>query len=118
LAKLTDVTVYTFLLPFQGRQLPQAILCSTDPAKSWAAVMLNADTTGLNSQADCPTALDRNLQLARQLGVNGTPTMFYADGTRTTGYVPGTEVERRIAAAAAVGSPVATSKPITQEKAP
>ena len=118
LAKLQDVTVYTFLLPFQGRQLPQAILCSTDPAKSWQAVMLNADTSGLNSQADCPTALDRNLQLARQLGVNGTPTMFYADGTRTTGYVPGTEVERRIAAAAAAGSPVATSKAITQEKAP
>ena len=118
LAKLQDVTVYTFLLPFQGRQLPQAILCSTDPAKSWQAVMLNADTSGLNSQADCPTALDRNLQLARQLGVNGTPTMFYADGTRTTGYVPGTEVERRIAAAAAIGSPVATSKAITQEKAP
>jgi hypothetical protein len=44
--------------------------------------------------------------------------MFYADGTRTTGYVPGTEVERRIAVAAAVGSPVATSKAITQEKAP
>lgn len=118
LATLQDVTVYTFLLPFQGRQLPQSILCSADPAKSWQAVMLNADTSGLNSQADCATAIDRNLQLARQLGVNGTPTMFYADGTRTTGYVPGTEVERRIAAAAAVGSPVATSKAITQEKAP
>ena len=80
--------------------------------------MLNADTSGLNSQADCPTALDRNLQLARQLGVNGTPTMFYADGTPTTRYVPGTEVHRRIAPPAAVGAPGATSKAITQEKAP
>lgn len=118
LAKLQDVTVYTFLLPFQGRQLPQAVLCSADPVKSWQAVMRNADTSGLNSQAECATPLDRNLQLARRLGVNGTPTIFYADGTRTTGYVPGVEIERRIAVAAAVGSPVTTSKAITQEKAP
>ena len=118
LAKLQDVTVYTFLLPFQGRQLPQAVLCSPDPVKSWQAVMLNADTTGLNSQAECATPLERNLQLARQLGVNGTPTIFYADGTRTTGYVPGAEVERRIAAAAASRAPVANAQAITQEKAP
>jgi thiol:disulfide interchange protein DsbC len=117
LAKLQDVTVYTFLLPFQGRQLPQAVLCSADPVKSWQAVMLNADTSGMTGQADCATPLDRNLQLARQLGVSGTPTIFYADGTRTTGYVPGAEIERRIASALAVGTPVANSKAITQEKA-
>jgi thiol:disulfide interchange protein DsbC len=117
LAKLQDVTIYTFLLPFQGRQLPQAVLCSADPVKSWQAVMLDADISSLNGQADCATPLDRNLQLARQLGVDGTPTIFYADGTRTTGYVPGTEVERRIAAAAASGTPVANSKAVNHEKA-
>jgi len=73
---------------------------------------------GLNSQAECATPLERNLRLARQLGVNGTPTIFYADGTRTTGYVPGAEVERRIAAAAASRAPVANAQAITQEKAP
>lgn len=117
LAKLQDVTVYTFLLPFQGRELPQAVLCSVDPVKSWQAVMLDADTSSLHGQADCATPLDRNLQLARQLGVDGTPTIFYADGTRTTGYVPGTEVERRIASAAASATPVANSKTVNQEKA-
>lgn len=117
LAKLQDVTVYTFLLPFQGRQLPQAVLCSADPVKSWQAVMLNADTSSLNGQADCATPLDRNLQLARQFGVTGTPTIVYADGTRTTGYVPETEVERRIASAAASGTPFANSKAVNQEGA-
>jgi len=114
LARLQDVTVYTFVLPFQGRQLPQAVLCAADPVKSWQAVMLNADTSGLNGQADCATPLDRNVQLARQLGVNGTPTIFYADGTRTTGYVPGAEIERRLAAAVTGDAPVANSKSANQ----
>ncbi|WP_128002272.1 DsbC family protein [Piscinibacter defluvii] len=117
LAKLPDVTIYTFVLPFQGRQLPQAVMCSADPVKSWQAVMLSADTTGLNTQADCATPLDRNTALARQLGVNGTPTVFYADGTRTTGYVPLSEIERRLASVSAPGVPVAKAKTSTQEKA-
>jgi thiol:disulfide interchange protein DsbC len=110
LAKLQDVTIYTFVLPFQGRQLPQAVLCSTDPLKSWQAVMLDAASSGLDSGADCATPLDRNLALARQLGVNGTPTVFYADGTRTTGYVPLSEIERRIAAVVANGVSLANAK--------
>ena len=69
---------------------------------------------GLTGQADCATPLDRNVQLARQLGVNGTPTIFYADGTRTTGYVPGAEIERRLAAAVTGDAPVANSKSVTQ----
>ena len=116
LAKLQDVTIYTFVLPFQGRQLPQAVLCSTDPVKSWQAVMLNADTSGLNGQSDCSTPLDRNVALARQLGVNGTPTVFYADGSRTTGYVPLSEIERRIVAVASAGGALAKAKTSGQEK--
>lgn len=116
LAKLQDVTIYTFVLPFQGRQLPQAVLCSTDPVKSWQAVMLNADTSGLNGQSDCATPLDRNVALARQLGVNGTPTVFYADGSRTTGYAPLSEIERRIVAVASASGALAKAKTSGQEK--
>jgi thiol:disulfide interchange protein DsbC len=32
LAKLKDTTIYTFVVPFQGRQLPQQVMCSPDPA--------------------------------------------------------------------------------------
>lgn len=61
--------------------------------------MVKGDSGGLTGQADCQTPLDRNLQLARQLSVSGTPTIFYADGSRTSGYVDVAEVERRIAGA-------------------
>lgn len=99
LAKLKDTTIYTFVVPFQGRQLPQMVMCSQDPAKAWHALMVKGDSGALTGQADCPTPLDRNLQLARQLSVSGTPTILYADGSRTSGYVDVAEVERRIAAA-------------------
>lgn len=120
LGKLQDTTVYTFVIPFLGRNLPQAVLCAPEPAKAWQALMLNGDTSGLSQQAECASALDRNLQLARQLGVSGTPTLFYADGSRTAGYVPVSEVERRIAAAVQPGSRQANARPIppASEKTP
>jgi thiol:disulfide interchange protein DsbC len=99
LATLHDVTIHTFVVPFQGRQLPQAVLCSPDPARSWRALMLQGDASGFEAGAECASAIDRNAQLARQLGVNGTPTLFYADGSRTTGYVVAAEIERRLDAA-------------------
>ena len=119
LSKLQDVTVYTFVLPFLGRQLPQAVLCAADPGRTWRALMVDGDSSGLSQPAECSSALDRNLQLARQLGVSGTPTLFYADGTRTAGYVPVTEVERRIAAVDVAGRQASGARPATNvEKTP
>lgn len=110
LAKLQDVTIYTFVIPFQGRQLPQSVLCAADPSKAWHALMLDGDSSGLSPRADCASPLDRNLELARQLGVSGTPTLFYADGTRTAGYVAVSEIARRVAASSSTAGPVAGAK--------
>lgn len=101
LAQLQDVTVYTFLVPFQGRELPQAVWCATDRAKAWQSLMLRNDPSGIAERPACANPIDRNLQLARQLGVVGTPTLVYADGSRTDGYVAAAEVERRLAQVAA-----------------
>lgn len=119
LMKLNDTTIYTFVVPFQGRQLPQVVLCSPDPSKAWHALMVKGDSSALPQQAECASALDRNQQLARQLGVSGTPTLFYADGTRTSGYVDSNEVERRVAAATvAAGQKVSARSGSVQEKTP
>ena len=114
LAKLQDVTVYTFVLPFLGRELPQAVMCSPDPAKAWLAVVRDGETLSSSQQTACESPLDRNRDLARRLGVNGTPTIFYSDGTRTSGYAPLAEVERRIAAASNGASPVARATTTTR----
>jgi thiol:disulfide interchange protein DsbC len=116
LAKLQDVTIYTFVIPFQGRALAQSLLCSPDPTKAWQALMLNGDSSGLASNADCASSLDRNLQLARQLGVSGTPTLVYTDGSRTTGYTVASEIERRVASSPTTTSPVARATSHPTEK--
>ncbi|MEO8248115.1 MAG: DsbC family protein [Burkholderiales bacterium] len=103
LARLPDSTVYTFVVPFLGRPMAQKVLCASDPGKAWHQLMVKNDQSALSEGAECASALDRNLQLARQLGVSGTPTIFYADGTRTPGFAPLQEVESRVAAAATAG---------------
>ena len=119
LEKLQDVTVYTFLVPFQGRALPQTVWCSTDRTKAWHQLMLRGEAPAPGAQADCTTPLDRNLQLARQLRVNGTPTLVYSDGLRTDGYVDAQEVERRLAAATGrSGTQASVGSAAVQERLP
>jgi len=95
LAGLDDVTIYTFLVPFQGRARPVSIWCAADREKAWHQFMLQGDTSLLRPAGDpaasrapeCDNPLDRNLALAQRLAVQGTPTLVWADGSRTDGYV-------------------------------
>lgn len=87
LSGLDDVTIYTFLVPFQGRARPLSIWCAPDPEKAWQRFMLQGDTSQLDPAAACDHPLERNLALAQRLGVQGTPTLVWADGSRTDGYV-------------------------------
>jgi len=106
LARLEDVTVYTFLIPFQGAVNPVAIWCAADRALAWQRFMLQGDNSLLGTQA-CDHPIERNLALARRLGVQGTPTLFWADGSRTDGYVGHEVLEARLnrASATAEGRP-------------
>ncbi len=114
LASLDNVTAYTFLLPFQGEARPIAIWCAADRERAWRQWMLQADSSPLQPNAHCEHPIARNLDLARRLGVQGTPTLFWADGTRTGGYVGRSVLEAKLAEAAKV----ATSKLATSEKRP
>ncbi|UEC01774.1 DsbC family protein [Burkholderia vietnamiensis] len=98
LAGLDNVTVYTFLVPFQGEGRPISIWCATDREKAWRQWMLQGDASQQNATTRCEHPIGRNLALARQLGVQGTPTLFWADGSRTDGYVGRSVLEARLAA--------------------
>ena len=95
LARLDDVTVYTFLVPFQGAAKPMAIWCAADRAQAWQSYMLQGDSALLGTQT-CDHPIERNLALARRLGVQGTPTLIWADGSRTDGYVGHEVLEARL----------------------
>jgi thiol:disulfide interchange protein DsbC len=87
LEALDDVTIHTFLVPFQGESRPIAIWCSADRVSAWRQWMLHSSSAELRPETHCAHPIARNLALARALGVRGTPTIFWADGSRTDGFV-------------------------------
>ena len=114
LASLDNVTIYTFLVPFQGEARPVDIWCAADRERAWRQWMLQADASLMQPGAQCEHPIARNLELARRLRVQGTPTMIWADGSRTDGYVGRSALEARFAE---VGN-VAAAQPVKTEKRP
>ena len=96
LASIDNVTVYTFLVPFLGEAKPIAVWCATDREQAWSHLMLRGDGSLLNTGSGCAHPIARNLALAHQLGVQGTPTLIWADGSRTDGYVDRGVLEARL----------------------
>lgn len=99
LAGLDNITVYTFLVPFQGHDKPIAVWCAADRELAWQRLMLQGDASLLNATASCDHPVDRNLALAHRLGVQGTPTLIWANGSRTEGYVERAVLEARLSQA-------------------
>jgi thiol:disulfide interchange protein DsbC len=105
LAGLDNITVYTFLVPFQGQALPMAVWCAADRERAWQRLMLQGDTSLLDPTATCEHPVQRNLALAHRLGVQGTPTLIWADGSRTDGYVDRAGLEARLSRVALEARP-------------
>lgn len=101
--KLDNVTIYTFLYPLVGLH-PDApaksrrIWCAKDRYEAYWAYM----EKGLlpDNDGSCPNPVDRNVQLGASLGINGTPTIITGDGAMVPGFVPASELERRLSAGA------------------
>lgn len=95
---LKDVTVYTFLYPVLGDdsyEKSKAIWCAADRSKAWTEWM-TAGKALPAIPAKCDTSgLDKSAQLGRKLRINGTPAIFFANGERIGGYIPGAEIEKR-----------------------
>ncbi len=88
LDQLKNVTIHTFLTPFGAVSDPKrgektaVVWCSKNTNKLFHKAMAGEPITGI---ADCETPIVRNLKLAEKLYIRGTPTMFFADGSRVVG---------------------------------
>ena len=98
LAKMTDVTVYTFLLPIlspDSADKSRAIWCSRDRAKAWDQVMTRGAIT--DQAKACDTPLEKNKAMAQRLNIHGTPAIYLASGQQLGGYVPAQQIEQAFA---------------------
>lgn len=97
LAKVEDVTIYTFLLPILSQDSidkSRAVWCAKDRAKAWDDLMLKAALPeGGNA---CNTPIEKNLQLMRRFGIRGTPAIYLANGQQIGGYVPAEKIEQAL----------------------
>ena len=97
LAKVDDITVYTFLFPIlsqDSKQKAQAIWCSADKSKAWNDLMLNGKVP---VAASCDTPIEKNLAFARKNNITGTPTLVFANGERVPGAVSAEQLEKMLA---------------------
>jgi len=106
LAKLQDVTIYTFLYPILGpdsNAKSKDIWCAQDSAKAWRAWMVEG-VTPPKSIGQCDTAaLERNVAFGKKHRVQGTPAAVFEDGTRVPGAVSLEQLEKALAGAAKKG---------------
>jgi thiol:disulfide interchange protein DsbC len=96
-AEVDNVTVSVYLYPILGadsKEKSKKIWCSKDRAAAWHDWMTNqvASTGGV---MPCDTTpLDRNMDYGQRYRIEGTPTLFLADGRRVPGAVDAKQVEK------------------------
>lgn len=98
-AKITDVTIYTFMFPIDSlhpdaARKSKAVWCSPDRAKAWDE-LINKKIEPKNP-GTCDTPIPKLLELGEKLGVRGTPALFFADGKRVPGLIPAEQLEKHL----------------------
>lgn len=97
LAGLENVTIYIFLYPVLGQnsyEKSKAVWCSKDRVKVWDEMMLNGNPP--KNAGACDTPIERILAFGRKQGINGTPTLFFADGRRVTGAISADQLRKLV----------------------
>ncbi|MCM8593827.1 DsbC family protein [Accumulibacter sp.] len=101
MAKLDNVTIYTFLYPIlspDSLEKSNQIWCAPDRAKAWNEWMIEGKVPP--GKGDCDTtAVRKSVETGRKLAINGTPTIFFADGERVPGAIPLARIEQKLAQA-------------------
>jgi thiol:disulfide interchange protein DsbC len=95
IVKMDDVTVHVFMLPIiapDSGSISRAVWCSPDRAKAWLDWMLKEVAPAAGST--CANPVERNLELGKKLRISGTPTLFFVDGQRISGWRPAPELSK------------------------
>ena len=98
LQKVDNVTIHMFLYPILGKDSTDKsrdIWCAKDKAKAWQDYMVRDQAQPAGT---CDTgAIARNVEFGRKHKITGTPTLFFANGSRIPGAIPSAQVEKLLA---------------------
>jgi thiol:disulfide interchange protein DsbC len=99
LNEMKDITIYTYFYPVLGEDSMKKVKdlwCAPDKSKAWDAWMIDGKLPPA-APASCTTAaIDKVIELGQKHGVRGTPTIFFADGSRIPGAIDAKVLEQKL----------------------
>jgi thiol:disulfide interchange protein DsbC len=99
LAKMDNVTIYTFLLPILSQDSVEksvAVWCAKDPAGAWEELMSRGTVPG--GGTTCSHPLEQVAAIARRFQIQSTPAIFLGNGTLIGGMRSAADIEKAFAA--------------------
>ena len=102
LAKVSDVTIYTFLFPLielhpDAERKAKLVWCAADRAKAWEELMLKGKEPTA-TEKPCEPPFQAIQAVAKKFWINGTPGMIFSDGKLVPGSINSVQIERNLAA--------------------
>lgn len=96
LTKVDNVTIYLFLFPIttlhpNAATIANQIWCSKDRYQTWQDYLLEKKQP--KTTKTCSTPVEKNIQLAKTLGITGTPSFFLKNGNRISGARSAEDIE-------------------------
>lgn len=112
LAKLSNVTIYTFLYPLaelhpDAERKAKLVWCAENPAKAWDELMLNGKEPAATEKA-CEPPLKAIKEIALKYWINGTPGLIFSDGQLVAGSVNSAQIEKYLEEKAKATAPAKT----------
>jgi len=102
--QIKDVTVYTFMIPILGEDSKAKVdniwCVGNNRTQVWRDWMLSGAAPA-RSFGMCTSPGQRNLALSQKLRVQGTPAMFFEDGSRLASAAAAATIEQRLSRATA-----------------
>jgi thiol:disulfide interchange protein DsbC len=98
LAKVSNVTVYVFLLPLpqlhpDAPRKARAVWCSADRAKAWDALMLEGKEPAAPGP-ECKDPIADVAKVASDIGIQGTPGLAFVSGKLVPGAIGAEQIEQ------------------------
>ncbi|MBI5751148.1 MAG: DsbC family protein [Hydrogenophilales bacterium] len=102
LAKVSDVTIYTFLFPLveihpDAERKAKLVWCAEDRAKAWDELMLQGKEPTA-SEKPCEVPFQAIQEIAKKAWISGTPGLVFADGKLVPGVIKSFQIERNLGA--------------------